>query len=162
MTQGTRANRPADAQELRTSFHLVIRRFGLLDSDRTPCGHPLPISQAHALMELLHSGSIRQGELAQTLGLSKSTVSRMVTQLESRGFVERKSDRFDGRVRFLILTVRGNKVAQSVDKSSLERFSTMLNGIPAEARGRVLDALEVLQRAIPVQSGEQQGHGDED
>jgi DNA-binding MarR family transcriptional regulator len=86
----------------------------------------------------------------------------MVTQLESRGFVERKSDRIDGRVRFLILTVRGNKVAHSVDKSSLERFSTMLNGIPAEARGRVLDALEILQRAIPVQSGEQQGHGDEE
>jgi DNA-binding MarR family transcriptional regulator len=86
----------------------------------------------------------------------------MVTQLERRGFVERTNDRVDGRVRFLSLTARGRKVALSIDKSSLERFSTMLNGIPADARRRVLDALEVLQRAIPVQSGEQQGHADEE
>ena len=63
------------------SFHALIRRFGLLDSDRTPCGQPVAVSHAHALMELLRAPATKQGELARPLGLSKSAVSRMVDQL---------------------------------------------------------------------------------
>ena len=112
-------------------------------------------------MELMQRSGTRQGELALALGLSKSAVSRMVTQLEKRGFVERTSTAKDERVRYLSLTARGRKLAQSVDQSSIDRFSTMLGSIPTEAHKRVLEALDVLQRAIPVQLDTSETAGDD-
>ena len=151
--------RSVDAQSLREAFHTLVRRFGLLDTSRTPCGQPVAVTHAHALMEILHGSGMRQGDLACTLGLSKSAVSRMAAELERRGWIERHKDTDDGRVRCLKLTARGRRLAQRVDEASLERFSAMLEGIPSATRAQAVSILEVLQRASPSGYKTEGGHG---
>lgn len=112
-------------------------------------------------MELMQRPGTKQGDLSLALGLSKSAVSRMVTQLEKRGFVERRSSAKDERVRYLSLTVKGRKAAEAVDRSSIDRFAAVLGGIPPEAHVPVLEALDILQRAIPVQSETSEAAGDD-
>ncbi len=158
MSSGKPAARRASPQTLRESFHALIRRFGLLDSDRTPCGQPVAVSHAHALMELLNKPGTRQGELARLLGLSKSAVSRMVDQLERRGWIERRLDDEDGRVRHLTLTAKGLRLAQKIDLTSIARFSAMLDGVPIAARAQVIASLEILHKAIPMQPQDKPGH----
>ena len=150
---------PVRAPDLRAAFHALIRRFGLLDADRTPCGQPLAVSCAHALMEILHRPQLSQGELAVALGLSASAVSRMVAQFERRGWILRRGDAKDGRVRHLVLTALGRRHGRRIDQASLERFSAMLAGLPPAARGQVISILELLHRAIPVDAPEQRGRG---
>jgi DNA-binding MarR family transcriptional regulator len=50
---------------------------------------------------------LRASEIAQALGLDKSTVSRGITQLETLGLIERVGDPADGRARLLRLTTEG-------------------------------------------------------
>jgi hypothetical protein len=66
-----------------------IRAFGLLSSDRTPCGQPMAPSDAHALTEIVSDGGLTQRELVDRLRLDRSSVSRLVDRLAVRGWVER-------------------------------------------------------------------------
>ncbi|GAA1717967.1 MarR family winged helix-turn-helix transcriptional regulator [Kribbella sp. NPDC056951] len=50
---------------------------------------------------------VRASDVAQALGLDKSTVSRGITQLETLGLLERVGDPDDGRARLLKLTELG-------------------------------------------------------
>ncbi|WP_220500084.1 MarR family transcriptional regulator [Thermomonospora cellulosilytica] len=79
----------ADAHELQDAVARFVRSFGLLQPDRTPCGRPIPPSEAHALGELARAGELRQVDLVCRLRLEKSTTSRLVGQLVSRGWVVR-------------------------------------------------------------------------
>jgi DNA-binding MarR family transcriptional regulator len=141
-------------RDLRQAFHKVVRRFGLLDGDQTPCGQPLAVSHAHALMELLRTPGQRQLDLALGLGLSKSAVSRLVNQLEERGWLERQADEDDGRAWRLQLSPQGRQVARRIDEASLARFAGILDRIPQEARRQVVSALALLQAAIPNETDE--------
>ncbi|MBN2195342.1 MAG: winged helix-turn-helix transcriptional regulator [Polyangiaceae bacterium] len=135
-------------ESFRGAFHAVVWRFGLLESALTPCGRAMPVSVAHALMELLGRPGVRQGELGQELGLSKSAVSRVVGQLETKGWVKRTVDEADGRAWRLELTAKGTRVARDVNSASLELFALLVEGIPASERDAVEGALGVLGSAI--------------
>ena len=96
-----------NTKELLESVMAFVRSFGLHKPDQTPCGQPVAVAEAHALMDLAAFGSMRQGELAAGLQLEKSTVSRLVRQMEAHGWIQRNSDRHDGRA-VLIRLARGN------------------------------------------------------
>ena len=56
-------------------MHLV-RSLGLHKPDETPCGQPVSVAEAHALLEIAREPGISQNGLAGRLKLEKSTVSR--------------------------------------------------------------------------------------
>ena len=79
----------AEVQAAQDALMRFVRNFGLHQPDRTPCGQPLPVSEAHALAEIARDGPLRQVELARRLKLQKSSVSRLVTNLAARGWLHR-------------------------------------------------------------------------
>ncbi|HEY8544977.1 MAG TPA: MarR family transcriptional regulator, partial [Acidimicrobiales bacterium] len=90
-----------DAEALQRRLMTFVRAFGLHQPDRTPCGATVPVSEAHALAVLDEQGALPQGRLAGELGLTKSTVSRLVDQLERRGWARRQVGEGDGRQRLV-------------------------------------------------------------
>jgi DNA-binding MarR family transcriptional regulator len=124
-----------------------IRGFGLHQPDRTPCGQPLPVSEAHALAEIARDGALRQVELTRRLRLEKSTVSRLVTNLEKRGWVRRRGAGDDGRGVLLELTDAGVTAAARQAEARRDRFTTLLTRIPDDQRAAVLLALQTLAEA---------------
>jgi hypothetical protein len=54
-------------QELRRLIQRLFRRFGALATDATPCGQPLSIAHAHALMVLLGRPEVEEA-FASSLG----------------------------------------------------------------------------------------------
>ena len=56
-------------------------------------------------------GRMRQGELVSRLQLAKSTVSRLVRQMEANGHVQRIANRDDGRAVLVRLTRQGRQIA---------------------------------------------------
>src|ERR671930_479852 len=121
-----------------------VRAFGLHQPDRTPCGKPVPASEAHAVGELDRDGPMTQTTLAGRLRLEKSTVSRLVSQLIGRGWVRRTERDGDARLVWLELTPEGNRAAGELAVARAARFAELLRNIPAEQRPAVIDALTTL------------------
>src|ERR1039457_1643788 len=96
--------------DLRRLIQTFIRSIGLLAGDQTPCGQPLAVSHAHALMVLLEAtredNRLTQRELGQVLGIDKSNVARLCRRMESAGHVVQSRSADDGRARLLSLTDR--------------------------------------------------------
>jgi DNA-binding MarR family transcriptional regulator len=147
------------ADEFRTLLQGFIRRFGLLAGDQTPCGKPLPPSDAHALMLLLDAGAagLLQGAIARQLGIDKSTASRLVARLTDRGHVEDAAQQADGRARPLRLTRAGVRVATEIDRASRQRFDQVLERIPRRRRRDVVQGLREIVTALEAIDGDDQG-----
>lgn len=138
----------SDAADLQEAVAKFVRAFGLHRPDRTPCGQPVPVSEAHALGELARDGQVRQAELARRLSLEKSTTSRLVGQLVDRGWVERLPAPGDGRGVMLRLTLPGERAASQLAEARRKRFQAALDRVPPEERDAVLRALTLLTGAV--------------
>ena len=134
--------------ELQERVVALVRVFGLHRPDRTPCGQPVSVSEAHALMELARAQPVTQNELAARLRLEKSTLSRLAGQLEARGWIERARDPGDGRALRVRLTEGGEHAARRIGEARREKFATVLAQIPRDERDAVLRALDVLTEAM--------------
>ncbi len=141
------SQQPLDAVRLQAQITAFIRAFGLLQPDRTPCGQPIPVSEAHALAELERDGPLPQHELGTRLRLEKSTISRLVDQLEARGWLTGGRRDGDGRVVWLELTGAGRLAAADLAAARAARFAELLEAIPADHQQAVLDGLTTLVEA---------------
>lgn len=128
----------------------LIRAFGLHQGDRTPCGKPVSVAEAHALLELSRHAPLAQRDLGGWLRLEKSTVSRLVAQLVARGWVQRAPDAADGRVLLLSLTAEGQRIARELAVARRTRFERLLHAIPMARRDEIATALGLLVAAIDV------------
>lgn len=136
------------AEDLRHLLQRMFRRFGALAAHATPCGKPLPMAYAHALMVLLTRGELSQQELGRELCIDKSNIARLCARMVEAGHVEQRSSEHDGRSRRVSLTARGKRLACEVDASSRMRFGMLLDALPEDRRIPVLDSLQHLVAAI--------------
>ncbi|MGC1310416.1 MAG: hypothetical protein WA885_24565 [Phormidesmis sp.] len=51
--------------DLQESLIALIRAFGLHQPHQTPCGQPVAVAEAHALMELSSARSLSQKKLSE-------------------------------------------------------------------------------------------------
>lgn len=134
------------SEEFTEAFVGLVRALGILEPDRTPCGAPMSVAEAHALT-ILRDGPLHQGELGARLHLGKSTTSRLTDGLEERGWVRRDPDPADGRARLLALTDAGTRAAAEVSRRRADRLATLLDNIHPDQQGAVIDALRLLTEA---------------
>ena len=126
----------------------LIRAFGLHRPDQTPCGEPVAVAEAHALMELAQGVPLSQNDLAARLQLEKSTVSRLVGILETRGWIARSRSAQDGRARELRLTDTGEQMAADLAEARRTKFARVFAAIPESERGAVFESLQILVEAM--------------
>lgn len=148
--QDTTANDAAGAfpdDWLRRLLRAVVRAGGLLDA-HDHAGVRVSLSEAFALGELADAGALSQRELAERLGLEKSTVSRLAANLERRGWLTRERDPGNRRYYRLRLTAQGRDVAKRLG-AHFREFHTRLFGMltPQERSGLEL-GLSGLIRAL--------------
>jgi len=136
------------AADLGRSMVALVRAFGLHRPTETPCGEAIPVGEAHALMDLAERGPMSHGSLATSLRLEKSTVSRLVRQMDKRGWIERYGASGDGRVVLIRLSRKGRGAAARLDNARRAKFETLLAGIPKDKRSSTIAALEVLRKAL--------------
>lgn len=141
-----------ESTRLQEEVITFVRAFGLLRPDATPCGRPLSVSEAHSLLELSQGQGLSQVMLGQRLRLEKSTVSRLIDQLQKRGWVERARDPVDGRAVRLQLTEQGRQVAEQVAAARSAHFARLTERIPPNERKAVVHAFRVLVQALEDQA----------
>lgn len=136
------------AEDLRRVMQRLFRGFGALASDATPCGKPLSMAHAHALMVLLGQGQLTQQALGAELCIDKSNVARLCAKLVDAGHIEQRPNASDGRSRLVSLTPRGAHLAREVDAASRAKFAALLSNLPAGQRNDVIRGLQHLVAAI--------------
>jgi DNA-binding MarR family transcriptional regulator len=126
-----------------TVLRRLVRSGGLLEP-HDQAGVHASLSEVLALRELIEHPGMAQNELAERLGLDKSTVSRLVAGMEQRGWVSRDRDPGNRRYLRLTLTADGDQTARRIGTRLREHHRTMLGGLsPSE-----LDALTVGLTAL--------------
>jgi len=97
---------------------------------------------------------LRQGALADQLGVEAPSVVPLIDQLERSGLVERRVDTTDKRARLLHLTAAGTTLAAQVEARTAEIRQTLLACIEAEElviATRVLDRLHATMTRLDDQ-----------
>jgi DNA-binding MarR family transcriptional regulator len=136
---------------LRELVQEFVRKFGLLVTKETPCGQPISLSYAHALMVLLErdqAPATSQTDLGLALGIDKSNVTRLCSRMEAAGHISQARAPEDGRSRLVQLTATGRRLAQRIDEASRERFGRIVAAVSPDQRRGVLESLAVLNMAV--------------
>ena len=130
----------------------IVRGLGLHRPDATPCGFPVSLAEACAMVALQRAEPMPQRDLAQGLNLDKSTVSRLVADLEERGWIVREKAEHDARVTLLRRTATGADKSQAISAARNERLGGLLEHIPLAQRAQVVEAIQVLAEVVQNES----------
>src|SRR6202050_456702 len=99
----------ASQQELGDA--LVMTSFATMAAlNRVAAEHDLSLTQLRVLA-ILRDRRVRMSELADYLGLDKSTISGLVDRAEKRGLLQREANPADGRATDVFLTAEGMQLA---------------------------------------------------
>ena len=100
-----------------------------------------------------------QQALAERLTIPASRMVALVDRLEEVGFVERRPDKDDRRVRRLHLTRKGRGVLERAGKIAIDYETRLCAGINREEREQLIDLLQKLQASQTQLRGVHPGLG---
>jgi DNA-binding MarR family transcriptional regulator len=123
-------------------------RFGALLEPHDHGGIRASLSEVLALGELSVSEGMSQQELADLLGLEKSTVSRLVSGMAARGWLTRERHPANRRVTRLELTEAGRLAAERIGRDLRQRHHAMFSAMTAEERQALTVGLGALARVV--------------
>jgi DNA-binding MarR family transcriptional regulator len=133
---------------LRECFRLLTRKLGLFEkNEATCCG--VTLSQCHTMVEIARADNISVNELANILGLDKSTMSRMINNLVELGLVTRETDPHNRRYLNIGLTAKGKVLFSEIESGMEQYYSYVYDSLPESKREQILEGLEILVEILP-------------
>lgn len=126
----------------------VFREMGAHRPEQLLPGWSLSLSEIYALSILAERAPLSQQELGDALALEKSSVSRLVQQLEQRGWVVRERDARDSRLRLLRLSEQGARMTAEMQQRMHERHAEVFNQLSSEEQAALIRGLTALRQAL--------------
>ena len=106
------------------------------------------VVQMRALTVLDHRGQANLGELAEDLGVTASTTSRLVDRLATADLVDRRVAERSRREVSLQLTAHGRATLERYDDLRLAFLHELLEGMPDGQRGTAVRGLRAFGAAV--------------
>jgi putative acetyltransferase len=131
---------------LRHASRELVRELGFLQG--RDAATKLSHSHCHALIEIDTRGTVGQAELPALLRLDKSTTSRLVAELELRGWVRARASDQDKRARLLSVTAKGRSKLALIHREANTRVNGALNLLGDDEREAVLRGMQIYARAL--------------
>ena len=141
--------------EIRT-FREDLRRFERLATSQfkgSSCCSGVTLAQCHVLLEIEAREISSLGELAQALGLDKSTLSRTVDAVVNIGLVDRVFDPRDRRSVRLSLTSQGQTTCDRINEGNDGLFNRVFERIEPAGQQTVLKSFHELVAAMEAEMG---------
>ena len=107
-------------------------------------------TQLSALATVDRIGPLRLGDLAAAEGIAPSTLTRLVTVLEERGYVERCPVPGDARASTLAITAAGHAVLERIRQESTSVLAESLRTLTSEQLATLAAALPALEQLADV------------
>jgi DNA-binding MarR family transcriptional regulator len=93
-------------------------------------------------------GQLEMSELHGLLSVEKSTTTRMVNPLVSRGLLVKLTSSKDSRSIYLALTAKGKDVHRKVWQCISGYIEGFLSAMPADRRDEIVDSIGVFTKSI--------------
>ncbi|MCB1390854.1 MAG: winged helix-turn-helix transcriptional regulator [Rhodobacteraceae bacterium] len=136
---------------LRTQGDALRLEFGLENGD------------IGVLAVVASNPGVTQNDLAASLVLKKSAVTRVVQRLERRGLLSRRRSPLDRRANLLSLTGDGQAIARALKIATATRHDVWFAGIAPEERVLFFDVLfRLVDHLAETHDGEPEGPDDDD
>ena len=132
---------------IRDRLREIQRRLGWSQKNDVQCCG-VTMAQCHALLEIGKRGKASIVELADTLGIDTSTLSRTIDHLYKSGVVDRVLNPQDRRYVTLSLTDRGNTAFQTIEESFNSYMSRVFALIEKDKHHQIIESLELIASAI--------------
>jgi DNA-binding MarR family transcriptional regulator len=138
---------PTDEEVTEAIIHTSRAMVGI--AVRSLAGSPeeVTLPQFRTLVVLTYGGARRLADLAEALGVSPSTATRMCDRLVRKGLVSRARDDLDRREVNLTITTSGRKVVVDVIDRRQQEVRGLLEAIPAGLRRQLVSSLTLLATA---------------
>lgn len=146
----------AKIQSFRTSLREFERALNR-DLEEHNCCCELTLAQCHPLLEIDLRGQTTLVELAQSLELDKSTLSRTVDALVNKGLVSRTPHPDDRRYTRLTLTDAGKRICADINSRSDAHYRKVFQRIPESEHDEVMKGFTLLARAMTATDSEPGG-----
>lgn len=132
-------------QQVRSFNRTVTQRIGALSDDYLSRGRPL--GESRLLFEIGRSGADLR-DLRERLSLDSGYLSRMLRSLEAQGLVASQRAADDGRVRRAVLTRKGLREFDALDRHSQDFATSLLASLGAAQRERMVAAMAEVERLM--------------
>lgn len=128
------------ARQLRRAFELRTHQSGLSSA------------QWRVLAHLIHKGALNQARLAELLEIEPISVSRLLNRMEDSGWIVRKPDLQDRRIRVAHPTEKSLQAFQEIRGVAQTLYDDALNGLSAEQRTLLISALQIMIENLALET----------
>lgn len=138
-------------------FRQLLRRFEreLFMQNTDSCCRGVTLAQCHTLLEIESKGKESVTELAKTIGLDKSTVSRTIDGLVNIGLVDRTIPAENRRMATIQLTDAGKNICTSINSTNDKQFEDILSALTEAEQTNLIQLLEkVIIRMTLLRAGD--------
>jgi DNA-binding MarR family transcriptional regulator len=135
-------------RQLRKSMRIMLRRLAGQISEDSIC-YRVTVAQCHTLLAVEEKGQTTITELAATLDLDKSTLSRTIEGLVVMGLVKRETNADNRRSQHIELTSDGEKVVAGINDQWDSYVASLFTRIPVEKHPIVVEGLSLFAEALP-------------
>jgi len=135
-------------------FRKSLRTFERLVTSQlkgSSCCTGVSLSQCHALLEIEDQGEPTLGDLAQNLGLDKSTLSRTIDGLVTIGLVTRAAHPGDRRSIRISITEQGRRTCDRINACNDALYTRMLARIDPKLQPVVPESFDALVKAMEAE-----------
>jgi len=127
---------------------LMRKRFETLAA-----GYGLSAAQWRLMVRLVKEEGVAQARLAELLEIEPISVSRLLDRMEESGWVERRQDAGDRRVRMIFPTAKSRKTFGEVKGVAGEVYEEALAGLsPEERRVTIQGLIRIVENLSAVEA----------
>lgn len=124
---------------LHDASRLLRKRF----ETRASC-YGLSSAQWRLLVRVFKEEGIAQARLAELLEIEPISVSRLIDRMEEGGWIERRNDASDRRVRMIHLTEKSRVIFGEMRGVASQVFDSALSGLSSEERRITIHGLKTI------------------
>ena len=141
---GGQAGRQAAVDRADVAARLAVA-VGRINRRIRPAGHGLSLGLLSALSSVVRSGPVRPGDLARTEAVAAPTLTRLIAELERRGFLTRRPDPADGRSCLVEATGAGADAVLQALAERADHVAALLADLSDDQLAYVAAALPALE-----------------
>ncbi|OIH94525.1 MarR family winged helix-turn-helix transcriptional regulator [Curtobacterium sp. MCBA15_001] len=104
-----------------------------------------------ALATIQREGPLRPGDLSRLEVVTKPTMTRILTELEQRGFIAREADPTDGRAFMVSITPEGTAAVEEARSQRTGIVAELIHDLPVADLDAIAGALDALERVAQGQ-----------
>ncbi len=125
----------------------LVKKLGLLNRDQKSC-YGLTMPQCFTIEALAQNDRLTMNMLSRELGVTVSTMTRIIDILLRDGKVNRRNNSRDRRQVCIELTAAGRALAEKLKQCSDQYAKEILDKIPEENKNELIKSLKILIKAV--------------